>query len=179
MSPLYANSTLYSGLSPLRRRSSVVGAATTARRRRWRVKVLDFKTRTVPLSYVHGIWDEAIEQVGPGSWYLPLLSRWARTRPNLAQRKSEPMSSAGAGSPTRFWGGLHGAHLASGRCRAVRNGCSTYPLRRTRASAARGCAAGSSSSAISEPCRPRITVSAWRRARAAGTKSAVDRFRMW
>ena len=47
----------------------------------------------------------------------------------------------------------------------------TYPLRRTRASAARGCAAGSSSSAISGPCRPRITASAWRRARAAGTKS--------
>jgi len=52
----------------------------------WRVKVLDAtnydrpKTRTVPLGYVHGVQgmkpghglSVLSEQVGPGSWYLPL-----------------------------------------------------------------------------------------------------------
>ena len=104
LSPLwgYANSTLYSGLRE-GATPATVAALREARLTWWeqwgdelregaagvgrgRVKVLDAtnydrpKTRTVPLSYVHGIHgmrpghalSVLSEQVGPGSWYLPL-----------------------------------------------------------------------------------------------------------
>ena len=138
LSPLwgYANSTLYSGLGEGATPATVAalrearltwweqwgdelreGAAGVGR---WRVKVLAAtnydrpKTRTVPLSYVHGIHgmrpghalSVLSEQVGPGSWYLPLeigLIPVGQAPTQFGATQVEPMSSAGAGSPTRFW----------------------------------------------------------------------------